>query len=124
MIKKHRAGRYPNVKKTIINGIVFASGTEAKRYCELLLLVKVKAITALVLQPHIQIKIQDTYIMMRSPRYPNGRKLTYVADFSYVDKDTGKMIIEDVKMQSGHRTDVYKIKRALVEAMGIHITEV
>jgi hypothetical protein len=33
------------------------------------------------------------------------------------------MVIEDVKMQSGHRTEIYKIKRALMDAMGKPITE-
>ena len=32
-------------------------------------------------------------------------------------------VIEDVKMQSGHRTEIYKIKRALMDAMGHPITE-
>jgi len=61
-----------------------------------------------------------------------------VADFSYNEltlsdvvslpgepfaPDIETPVIEDVKMQSGHRTEVYKIKKALMEAMGHTIEE-
>lgn len=38
---------------------------------------------------------------------------SYVADFTYTDNKTEKLVVEDVK---GYRTDVFKIKKKLVEA--------
>lgn len=34
----------------------------------------------------------------------------HIADFTYIESATGKIIVEDVK---GYRTDVYKLKRKL-----------
>ena len=121
---KRKRGRYGNVKRTVVNGIKFASQREATRYGELRLLDSFDKIHALKLQPRFLIVIGRVPVLKRSERYPNGRPLTYVADFSYIDTETGNRIIEDVKMQSGHKTEVYKIKRALMEAMGYRITEV
>ena len=121
---KRKRGRYGNVKRTVVNGIKFASQHEATRYGELRLLEAYDKIHDLKLQPRYPIVIGRVPVVKRSERYPNGRPLTYVADFSYIDTETGNRIIEDVKMQSGHKTEVYKIKRALMDAMGYRITEV
>ena len=51
------------------------------------------------------------------------RQLRYEADFEYIECDTGRTVIEDVKMSSGHRTGVYKLKRAMMRAMGHEIEE-
>jgi len=117
-------GRYGNVKKPIVDGHRFDSQSEANRYAELKLLQRAGKIEGLEIQPRYVIKIRGKPVLLRSARYPNGRKLTYVADFLYLNPSRDEIIIEDVKMQSGHRTEVYKIKRALMEAMGYRITEV
>ena len=126
-----RRSRYPNVKRTMVDGHRFASKHEAARYLELKLLVHAGEIRDLSLQPRYPIKFGSAKVLMRSEGYPNGRQLTYVADFTYLARDdsrprpwSGPYTIEDVKMQSRHRTEVYKIKRALMEAMGQPITEV
>jgi hypothetical protein len=112
------AGRYGNVKKTEVDGIVFASGREAHRYQELKLLQRACLIRDLELQPRYPITIAGVEI-----RYcGSNRHLTYVADFRYFDCKHLKTVIEDVKMQQ-HRDPVYKIKRALMRAMGHTITE-
>lgn len=123
--------RYPNVLRTEIDGHIFDSKIEARRYLELKLLLKAGEIRDLTLQPRYPIMFGTAKVLMRSKGYPNGRPLTYVADFTYLARDdssprpwSGKYIIEDVKMHSGHRTEVYKIKKALMEAMGLTITEV
>jgi hypothetical protein len=121
---KQKRGRYGNVNKPVVDGHRFDSDREAKRYGELRLLECYDKIYDLKLQPRYKIVIGGVPVLMRSERYPNGRQLTYVADFSYVDVATDEKIIEDVKMQSGHKTGVYKIKRALMEAMGYRIHEV
>jgi hypothetical protein len=64
--------------------------------------------------------------LQQQPRFPcvlNGVKLcTYVADFAYNDQ-SGRRVIEDVK---GHKTQLYRLKKKLVEAIyiGTEIVEV
>jgi len=86
-------------KKTEINGILFDSKKEAKRYRELLLLEKSGEITDLVLQKKFNIKGE----------YGSG--CYYLADFFYI-KD-GEEVIEDVK---GYDTPVSKLKRKLLKS--------
>ena len=112
--------RYPNVEKPSMDGHKFDSKAEMLRYANLKLMRTAKLIDCLELQPRIPIIIKGVAIKLRSKGYPNGRQLTYVADFRYFDKERHEWVLEDVK---GHRTEVYKIKKALVEAMGITITE-
>lgn len=122
---KTGVGRYGNVKRQTIDGHTFASKAEAERYCALKLMRIAKLITQLELQPVIPIIIKGVKIQMFSPRYhKTGRTLTYIGDFKYFDVERQRWVIEDVKMASGHLTEVYKIKRALVKAMGITIDEV
>lgn len=95
--------KYRN-KKTIIDGITFDSKAEAKRYKELKLMEQAGLIKSLALQP--KFLLQDNF------KY-NGktyRKIEYIADFSYTDVTTNKVIIEDVK---GIETDVFKLKLKL-----------
>ena len=93
-----------------VDGIVFASKKEAKRYGELKLLELTGAIRDLRLQP-------------KFPCVVNGVKVCdYIADFWYVDSETGHAVVEDAK---GMKTPVYKLKAKLVEAVhGFEITEV
>ena len=123
--KKSGRARYGNKIKRHQHpdGTVLDSGREFKRYEDLLLMAKAGVIKDLEVHPRFPIAIGGTKIMLRSDRYPNGRQLTYVADFQYHDVERNKHVIEDVKMQSGHRMREYKIKKALMEAMGYVITE-
>ncbi len=124
MIRSHRNRYGSNIKRQIhSDGTKLDSGRELKRYAELLLLKQAGVIEQLEVHPRFPITIADVPILMKSKGYPNGRHLTYVADFQYWDAERSKLVVEDVKMQSGHRTEVYKIKRALMEAMGRKITE-
>jgi hypothetical protein len=117
-----KEGRYGMAQRQVIDGHKFASKKEAERYCNLKLMAKAKMIQSLELQPKIPIIIKGVKIQMFSARYhETGRTLTYIADFKYYDNERGRWVIEDVK---GHLTEVYKIKRALVKAMGITIDEV
>jgi len=118
-------GRYGNVQKPVIDGHRFDSKYESERYLELKLLEKAGEIEQLKVQPSFPIIIGGVPIRITSKRYWTlGRQMVYIADFQYRDVKRKKTIIEDAKMQSGHRTEVYKIKRALMQAMGYHITEV
>lgn len=112
--------RYGNVEKPLCDGRKFDSKKELERYLELKLMLKVGLIKDLELQPRIDIVIGGVQVRY----FPSGRKMQYVADFRYFDLEKGETIIEDVKMQSGHRPEIYKFKRALVHTMGLVINEV
>ena len=116
--------RYGNIKKhQHPDGTVLDSKRELIRYYDLRLLERAGEIRDLEVHPRYPIVIAGVPILIKSKRYHKGRTLTYVADFAYWDKNLGAKVIEDVKMQSGHRTEVYKIKRALMDAMGQPVTE-
>jgi hypothetical protein len=96
--------------RTEVDGITFASKSEARRYAELKLLERAGAIYDLTLQPRFDLSV-------------NGVKIgTYVADFRDVDGETHEILVEDVK---GVRTPVYRLKAKLVKALyGIAVQEV
>ena len=108
-----RRNKY-NAQKTVVDGITFDSKKEAKRYGELLLLVKAGEIHHMELQPKFKFEINGNPVLIKSEGYPNGRQVTYKADFAYFDYATERRVVEDVK---GMRTDVFKLKKAIVEAM-------
>lgn len=97
------AMKYHNVKKNV-DGHVFASIAEARRYQELILQEKAGVIHDLRLQPEYEL----------IPRFNKGkrtfRKTVYIADFEYKEGDM--TIIEDVK---GTKTDVYRLKKKMFE---------
>lgn len=103
MKKMARRNKY-NAKKIKIDGHTFDSTREAERYRKLKLLEKAKEIRNLELQPRFL--LQDKF---KDKTGTTHRKIEYVADFMYVDKDD-KKIVEDVK---GVMTDVYKLKKKL-----------
>lgn len=90
-------------KKTIVNGIEFASKREASRYEKLKEMQDNGLITDL--------RLQVPYILV--PAFNLGKKryrqMTYVADFVY-NQDNIE-VVEDCK---GYRTEIYKIKKKLM----------
>lgn len=95
---------------TSVDGIRFDSRREAERYQGLKILVRCGEIKNLRLQVPYDIVI-------------NGHKVCkYIADFVYIDNETGKEVVEDSK---GMRTPVYRLKKKLMLAVhGITIVEV
>lgn len=85
----------------------FDSRREQRRYQELLLLQRAGKITGLVRQ--------QAFELIPAQRDESGcvieRAVKYVADFCYVDPDTGAVVVEDAK---GFRTKDYIIKRKLM----------
>ena len=122
-----KKGRYGNVNKPVHDGIRFDSKREMLRYMDLKLMEKAGEIRDLEVHPKYPITIGGVDIMVSSNQHNKwDRHLTYEADFVYWIRDGLRewaCVIEDVKMQSGHRTGVYKLKRALMRAMGYDITE-
>lgn len=94
-------------QRTEVDGIVFHSKKEAKRYGELKLMLMAGAISKLEMQKPFPCKVGNSVIC------------TWRADFCYIEG--GRWIVEDTK---GFRTPEYKIKKKLVEAIyGITIRE-
>lgn len=104
-------------QRTEVDGIVFASKKEAKRYSELKLLEKAGDISHLEIQPRIKLFSGDVPV-----KFDSGRQAVYVADFRYFDKRLDARVTEDVK---GTRTPEYKLKKAFVQAQfpGLKILE-
>lgn len=102
-----KEGRVKNVRKKVIDGITFDSTTEARRWQDLVLMQKAGQISGLRRQVPFEVWI-------------NGKQIcTWFADFVYLDG--GRKVVEDAK---GHATDVFKLKRKMVEATyGIKILE-
>lgn len=115
-----RTSKYRSIP-TVVDGIRFSSRFESERYGELKLLEKAGRIEGLRTQVRYELLAGDVPILIRSGRYKNGRKAVYIADFVYMDHDICWEIIEDTK---GHRTAEYKLKKAIMEAMGYTITEI
>lgn len=99
-------------KKTEIDGMVFASRKEARRWQELKLMERGGLITGLERQVPIEL----------IPKTDKHRARYYVADFVYTDCETGKRVYEDAK---GVCTQTYSLKKAIVYwRYGIEIVEV
>jgi hypothetical protein len=86
--------------KTEVDGIVFASRAESRRYRELALLEQAGQIKTLGIQPRFKCVVNGVLVC------------TYVGDFDYWEN--GEYIVEDVK---GFLTPVFKLKRKLVKAL-------
>lgn len=121
-----------NSKKITRNGITFDSRKEYHRYCELLLLERAGLIADLRRQVTYELIPAQYESFPRhsektgKPLKPGKRcveqSVTYIADFVYLDKQTGQTVVEDTK---GMKTKDYIIKRKLMLWVhGIKISEV
>lgn len=99
----HGSSKY-HAKKTVVDGITFDSRREADRYLVLKGMEEDGSIEGLRRQ--VRYELVPAFDV-DGKRY---RPVFYVADFVYVDKETGKTVVEDVK---GMRTDVYRLKSKL-----------
>ena len=111
-----------------MNGIVFDSKKEAKRYMELSLLETAGTISDL--------KRQVKFVLIPAQREPDTvgarggikkgkvieKECSYIADFVYKDLTLNQTVVEDTK---GFRTKDYIIKRKLMLYLhGIRIKEI
>lgn len=108
--------KYHN-RKVQIDGILFDSAREARRYGELRLLEKGGYISNL--------RLQVPFELIPNQKNIDGkvveRKVSYIADFVYLDRE-GRTVVEDSK---GMKTEVYKLKKKLMRYVhGIEIKEV
>ena len=101
-----------HAQPTVVDGIRFDSKRESQRYTELKMLMTSGKIQSLYLQPSWDLCVGES--MQKIGRY--------VADFSYTDSETGKIVVEDVK---GVKTPLYRWKKKHVEMQyGIEIQEI
>ena len=98
-----------NAKKTVIDGITFASRLEGERFKQLKLLQQAGEIEGL--------SLQDEFQIARGWINPEtGEKIKsafYVADFTYFDNRTKRWIVEDTK---GMETADFRLKWKLVQS--------
>ena len=101
--------KYRNVK-TAIDGKVFDSKREGMRYAELKLLQSAGKIAYL--------QCQKPFVLLEGVKLHGdkrkGSPTKYIADFAYADRETGEMVIEDVK---GFDTDVSRLKRRMLKVL-------
>ena len=125
--------KYYNIKTRALDGTVFDSLKEARRWDELILLQRAGKISDLQRQVKYELipAQYQTYerYSKKGVRLKDGtrlveRKIEYVADFVYTDTETGENIVEDTK-SIATRTKDYIIKRKLMYAIhGIKIKEI
>jgi len=98
--------KYKN-RKTIIDGIVFASRSEAQYYVDLKQQKLEGKIADFELQPAFELQPPCTY---------HGKKIRaikYVADFKIIDWDNHEIIV-DIKGSRGFLTEVFKLKMKML----------
>lgn len=98
-------------------GVRFDSQKEARRYDELMTMLRAGIITDLRLQP--QFTLQESYCTERGERI---RAIRYTADFSY--KFGGKLVVEDVKSGPTRTKEYLRNKKFMRSKYGIDIQEV
>lgn len=92
-------------KRTVVDGIEFASKKEATRWTELRLMEK----AGLIKELHRQVRIE---LIPKTDKY---RAVVYVADFQYRDVKTGLVQFEDVKgCREGAAYEMFKLKKKLM----------
>ena len=120
---RRRRNKYGNNKREF-DGKKFASNKELDRYKHLKAMQELGVIS--------ELRLQQTFILTESgKRSPDGKAIIpvkYIADFTYVDTESGKTVVEDVK---GYRDPgnsayrIFKIKQKLMyDRFGIWIKEV
>jgi hypothetical protein len=106
--------KYGN-RKTTVDGIIFDSAKESRRYSELVLLQKAGHISKL--------ERQKCFVLAPAVLLGGRKKpaLRYVADFFYVNSD-GIEIVEDVKSKATAENRAFRIKQHLVQHLfGIEV---
>ncbi len=123
--------KYGNAKSEV-DGELFDSRKEARRYIELQWLLKDGAIKDLRRQVRfvlIPAQREPDIIGPRGGRKPGKlieKEVAYMADFVYTDTETGETVVEDVKgYKGGGAYAVFSLKRKLMlHVHGIRIREI
>jgi len=118
-----RKNKYGAVR-VFYDGRWFDSTKECNRYKHLLILLKAGLIGQLQLQVKYPLEVESQ--VTEDGQDPELEKIThYIADFVYIDAETGKTIVEDVKSDATRKLPAYRYKKSLMKALwGIKIIEV
>lgn len=95
----------------------FDSQKEARRYDELMTMLRAGIISDLRLQP--QFTLQESYVTETGERI---RAIRYTADFSY--KFGGKLVVEDVKSKPTRTKEYLRNRKFMRSKFGIDIQEI
>lgn len=115
--------KYKNRKTITSDGVLHDSSLEAQRWCELKLLERAGKIKDLKRQVEYELipAQYETYERYgkNGQRLKDGvrlieRKVCYVADFVYVDVETGEDIVEDTKSAITKKNKDFVLKRKLM----------
>lgn len=109
---------HQNVKKSpaadrTLDGEVFDSKAELKRWIELRMLELAGEISELKRQVKMPLVINGRPVKIRSEGFPNGRTCVYTIDFMFRD-GAGRQIYEEHK---GHWTPDAKLRIAVIECI-------
>lgn len=113
---KQAAAKYHNVEAAR-GALRFDSEKEARRYDELMIMLRAGVISDLRLQP--QFTLQESYKTETGERV---RAVRYTADFSY--RFGGKLVVEDVKSGPTRTKEYLRNKKFMRSRFGIDIQEV
>ena len=97
---KNRFSVAPIADRTM-DGVVFASKKELKRYAELRLLQRAGEVQDLELQPEFRVSINGQHYC------------TYTADFAYTEK--GERVIEELKSTGTVKDAAYRLRKKAAE---------
>jgi hypothetical protein len=91
-LRTRAGGNKYGAEPQVVDGVRFASKAEARRFAELVILERTGAITDLRLQPAFE--LQPAFVDNKGRRQSAIR---YHGDFLYVERDSGKVIVEEIK---------------------------
>lgn len=112
--------KYHN-RKTEVNGIVFDSKHEAERWIELRYMERAGLIYELQRQvPFVLIPKQVDEVTGKVLE----REAKYIADFTYRDRNTHKLVVEDTKSKATKTKDYILKRKLLLYRHGLQIKEV
>ncbi len=126
----YKPAKYRSVKKEV-DGHLFDSAKEAKRYTELKQLLELGVISGL--------ELQKKFVLIPTQREPDTvgprggikkgkvieKECAYYADFYYFDNEKNEYVVEDTKSHITQQLAAYRIKRKLMlKEHGLRITEV
>lgn len=110
-----KAGRFPvsSVENRTVDGIVFDSAKEARRYAELKILQRAGKIADLTPQVALDVNIDGKHYCR------------FTVDFSYREPASADFIYEEVKSSGTAKDSAYRLRRKAAELFhGIQIREV
>ena len=108
-------------KEVVVDGVRFQSKHEATRWCELKYMERAGLIYDLQRQvPFVLIPKQVDEITGKVLE----REAKYIADFTYRDRNTHKLVVEDTKSKATKTKDYILKRKLLLYRHGLQIKEV